>query len=117
MSTEQQTPCLTRSQPQQVGRGVKLAQLVCSPGLPQRPCAAEGLLIHPPTPPLHADRHLHPFLALSNPLSLEFPPNGDLKAGIYPLILQTLVFVPTMCRVQKQLPGRYPAHTLAPNTP
>ena len=53
MSTEQQTPCLTRSQQQQAGRGLKLAQLASSPGLPQPPecCWRPPMASSPPPLP------------------------------------------------------------------
>lgn len=110
MSTEQQTPCLTRSQQQQAGRGLKLAQLASSPGLPQPPSAAGGLLCPHPLPALHTDRHLRPFLALPNPTVTR----GQVHTGSF---YGRLCFVPTACRVQRQLPGCDPTRARAHNNP
>ena len=111
MSTEQQTPCLTRSQQQQAGRGLKLAQLASSPGLPQPPeCCWRPPMASSPPPLPCTDRHLHPFLALPNPTVTR----GQVHTGSF---YGRLCFVPTTCGVQRQLPGCDPARARAHNNP
>lgn len=66
MSTEQQTPCLTRSQQLKAGGGLEKAQLASDHCLPAR------ALLRPP--------FLHPVPALPNSLTIEFPPNGKMSS-------------------------------------
>lgn len=72
MSTEQQTPCLTRSQQLKAGGGSEKAQLASNHCLPAR------VLLRPPVPT--PTPFLHPVPALPNSLTIEFPPNGKMSS-------------------------------------